>query len=123
MAKVLTDMQKSFLEYLFGEAAGDPVAAKRAAGYSDNYPTSAVVDSVKDEIIEHTRLYLTRNGAKAAMKLVGVMDDPSVLGTKEILAAARDVLDRIGVVKTDKIELGGSAIFVLPAKRGEYEND
>ena len=121
MAKELTDMQKLFLEYLFGEADGDPVLAKRMAGYSDNYPTSAVVESVKDEIIEHTKLYLTRNSAKAAKKLVNIMDDPTQLGTKEVLAAAKEVLDRIGVVKTEKVEVGGSAIFVLPAKKEEDE--
>jgi hypothetical protein len=121
LAKELTDMQKLFLEYLFGEADGDPVAAKRAAGYSENYPTSAVVESLKDEIIEHTKLYLTRNGPKAAMKLVGVMTDPTALGTKEILAAAKDVLDRVGVVKTEKIDVTGSAIFVLPAKESELD--
>jgi hypothetical protein len=122
MAKELTDMQKLFLEYLFGEAAGDTVSAKRMAGYSENYPTSAVVESVRDEIIEHTKLYLTRNGAKAAMKVVGVMDDPTQLGTKEVLAAAKEVLDRIGVVKTEKVELGGSAVFVLPAKQIEEDD-
>lgn len=123
MAKDLTDMQKLFLEYLFGEAEGNPAQAKQLAGYSPNYPTSAVVGSLKDEIIEHTKLYLTRNGAKAAMKVVGVLDDPTKLGTKEVLAAAREVLDRIGVVKTEKIDVGGNAIFILPAKQEEREDE
>ncbi len=123
MAKELTDMQKLFLEYLFGEANGDELAAKRAAGYSDNYPTSAVVESVRDEIVEHIKLYLTRKGPKAAMKLVGVMDDPTQLGTKEVLAAAKDILDRVGVVKTEKIDVTGSAIFVLPAKESEPDGE
>lgn len=119
MAKTLTDMQKLFLEYLFGEADQNATLAKQMAGYSSNYPTSAVVESLKDEIIEHTKLYLTRNGPKAARKVVDVLDDPTKLGTKEVLAAAKEILDRIGVVKTEKIEVGGSAIFVLPAKKEE----
>ena len=123
MAKELTDMQKLFLEHLFNEAAGNPALAKRMAGYSDNYPTSAVVESLKEEILEHTKLYFTRNGPKAAMKIVGVMDDPTKLGTKEILAAAKDVLDRIGVVKTEKIDVTGSAIFVLPAKEDPEDGE
>lgn len=116
MARTLTENQKLFLEYLFGEAKGDAVAAKRMAGYSENYPTSAVVESLKDEIIEHTKLFLSRNAGKAAMKLVGIMDDPSVLGAKEILAASKDVLDRIGVVKTEKVEVNSNGIFILPKK-------
>ncbi len=116
MARELTNNQRLFLEYLFGEAEGDATKAKRMAGYSDNYPTSAVVESVKEEIIEHTRLYLSRNGAKAAMRLVGVLDNPLALGTKEVLVAAKDVLDRIGVVKTEKVDINTNGIFILPKK-------
>ncbi len=121
MARELTNNQRLFLEYLFGEAEGDAVKAKRLAGYSENYPTSAVVESLKEEIIEHTKLYLSRNGAKAAMKIVGVLDNPLALGTKEVLTAAKDVLDRIGVVKTEKIDVGGNGIFILPKKDVEEE--
>lgn len=122
MKRQLTENQKLFLEYLFGEAAGDTVKAKRLAGYSDNYPTSAVVESLKEEIIEHTKLYLSGRGAKAAIKIVGIIDDPTSLGAKEALAAARDVLDRIGVVKTEKIDLGANGIFILPSKKDEEDD-
>lgn len=123
MARELTNNQRLFLEYLFGEAEGDAVKAKRLAGYSENYPTSAVVESLKEEITEHTKLYLSRNGAKAAMKIVGVLDNPLALGTKEVLTAAKDVLDRIGVVKTEKIDVGGNGIFILPAKASEEDDE
>lgn len=119
--KTLTDMQKAFLEHLFGDAKGEAVTAKRMAGYSENYPTSAVVESLKEEIVEYTKTYLTRSGPKAAIKLVGVLDNPNALGTKEVLAAAKDVLDRIGVVKTEKIDVTGNALFVLPAKQEEED--
>lgn len=119
MARQLTEQQNLFLEYLFSEAAGDALAAKRLAGYSDKYPTSAVVESVKEEILERTKLFLAQNAAKAARKIVNVMDNPSELGAKEILAAAKDVLDRIGVVKTEKVDLGVNGIFILPAKKAE----
>jgi hypothetical protein len=123
MSRELTELQKKFLEYLFGEAQGDPAVAKKMAGYSQNYPTSAVIESLNEEIVEHTRLFLTRNGAKAAMRLVGVMDNPERLGTKEILAAAKDVLDRIGVVKTEKIDINSNGIFVLPAKQEDRDDE
>lgn len=122
MKRQLTDQQKLFLEYLFGEAEGDELMAKRLAGYSDNYPTSAVVESVREEIIEHIKLYLSRKGPKAAMRIVGVMDNPIALGAKEILTAAKDVLDRIGVVKTEKIDIGSSGIFILPSKKEEEDD-
>lgn len=122
MARQLTDNQKLFLEYLFGEAKGDASTAKNLAGYSPNYPTSAVIESVKEEILEHTRLYLARNGAKAAMKIVGVMDNPVALGTKEVLVAAKDILDRIGVVKTEKVDITSNGIFILPSKK-EIDDD
>ena len=120
--KKLTEKQQKFIDVLFEEAKGNPVEAKRLAGYSDNYPTSAVVESVKDEIIEHTKLFLSGKGAKAAIKIVGIIDDPTSLGAKEALAAARDVLDRIGVVKTEKIDLGANGIFILPSKKEEEDD-
>lgn len=123
MSKKLSDQQKLFLEVLFDQAEGDLVEAKRLAGYSETYPTSQVVKVLKDEILEATKDYLSRNGPKAAIRMVGVMDNPIALGVKEVLAAAKEVLDRGGVVKTERVELGGNGIFILPAKRGEEDGE
>jgi len=121
MARTLSDQQKLFLELLFEQAEGDFLTAKRLAGYSDTYPTSQLVRSLQDEIIEATKNYITRKGPKAAVKLAGVLDNPGQLGVKEILAASKDILDRAGVSKTEKLEIGGNGIFILPAKRGEED--
>jgi len=49
-----------------------------------------------------------------------VLDNPTDLGVKEKLAAAKDILDRIGVSKVEKIDLSGSnGIFILPSKSTE----
>ena len=48
----LTERQKKFLEVLFDKANGDPVQAKLLAGYSEHSGTSAIVASMKDEIME-----------------------------------------------------------------------
>ena len=123
MAKTLTDQQRLFLEVLFDEAGGDVVKAKKLAGYHDTYPTTSVLKTLQDEIVEATKAFIARNGPKAAISLVGVMDNPVELGVKEKMAAAKDILDRMGVVKTEKIDVTSNGIFVLPAKRSDDEDD
>jgi len=51
----LTEKQELFLSVLFEEAEGDPLKAKKLAGYSDNVPTSTVTAEVEDEIYELSR--------------------------------------------------------------------
>lgn len=120
MAKrALTDQQKTFLEVLFDQAEGDFVAAKKMAGYSETYPTSQIVNTLRDEIVEATKAYIARSGPKAAVRLVGVLSNPLELGVKEIIAASKDILDRAGVVKTEKVEVSGNGVFILPAKGSE----
>ena len=65
MGRELTERQQKFLAVLFDEAGGDVVQAKKLAGYSDNSNTSEVVKSMKDEIMEATQLYMSRNAPKA----------------------------------------------------------
>lgn len=119
MTKVLTDQQKHFLEVLFDEAGGDVVTAKKLAGYSDTYPASAVMKVLEDEIIAATKQFLSRNGPKAAIALTGALLNPTELGLKEKVAAARDILDRIGVSKTEKLDVSGGGIVILPSKSEE----
>ena len=116
MVKNLTDQQKLFLEVLFDEAAGDPVEAKRLAGYSPTYPTSSIIKTLEDEILAATKRFLSRSGPKAAISLVGVLDKPAAFGVKEKLSAAKDILDRIGVSKTEQINISSNGLFILPAK-------
>ena len=122
MAKTLTDQQRLFLEVLFDQAGGDVVKAKKLAGYSETYPTSAVVKTLQDEIVEATKAFIARNGPKAALSIVGVMDNPLELGVKEKMTAAKDILDRMGVVKTEKIDVTSNGLFILPAKRGDEDD-
>lgn len=119
MAKKLTDQHRLFLEVLFDQANGDVVLAKKLADYHPTYPTSSIIKTLQDEIVEATKAYLARNGAKAAINLVGVLDNPSELGVKEKMTAAKDILDRIGVSKTEKVDVTNHGVFILPAKRGD----
>ena len=115
MAKNLTEMQQAFLHYLFSEeTGGDPVKAKELAGYDSTTNTSRIVESLQDEIVERTKRYLVQNGPKAAIAITSIITNPVQLGGMLKLNAARDVLDRVGVVKTEKVEVKGGLFILTP---------
>lgn len=116
MARNLTEQQQLFLEVLFDGAGGDVVLAKKLAGYSEGTATSVIVNALKDEIAEATRSYLARIAPRAATAMSGALMDPTELGLRDKMIAARDILDRTGFSKTEKIDVGGSSIFILPPK-------
>lgn len=119
----LTEKQQKFLDVLFDEAEGDFNRAKQLAGYSDSMRAATIVQSLKDEIAELTKDYLVTHGTKAAAKLVGVLDNPTKLGNKELITAAKDILDRAGHKPSEKVEVKAEApLFILPEKdHGETE--
>ena len=122
MARTLTERQQRFLDVLFDDAGGDVVAAKKLAGYGNNSSTTAIVEALKDEIAEKTRTYFARTAPKAAFALMGALQDPTQLGIKEKMIAAKDVLDRAGLGKVDKVDVtSGGGIFYLPPKEGTNE--
>lgn len=119
----LTDKQQLFLDVLFEEAEGDPLKAKKLAGYSDNVPTSSVTTSLVDEIAELTRKFIAQSSTKAAYTMFKVMGATDMLGAKERMAAAKDLMDRAGFVKTEKVEIATTEpVFILPAKRSSDED-
>lgn len=122
MAKELTEQHKKFLEVLFDEAGGNPAVAKRLAGYSDGYSTRSLTNYLKEEIIEATQLYIAMNAPRAARAIVDGIMDPTELGIKEKLNAAKDLLDRSGISKTDKIQVeSANGVMILPAKDKEED--
>ena len=123
MARKLTEKQQKFLDVLFEEAMGNVVEAKKLAGYSSNQYTAEIVNSLKDEILERTNMYLAQNGPRAAMAMVGALREPTELGIKEKMQAAKEVMDRIGIIKSEKVQVettGG--VMILPPKRTEDDN-
>ena len=124
MARALTERQKKLLEVLFDEAGGDIVAAKKLAGYSDNTPTTEIVTSLKEEIIDATHLYMARNAPKAAMSMVGALYDPTELGIRDKMTAAKELLDRTGLVKTEKMQVEAKGgVMLMPAKNVSEDDD
>tara|TARA_R110002012_G_scaffold51201_4_gene132546 strand:+ start:450 stop:848 length:399 start_codon:yes stop_codon:yes gene_type:complete len=128
MNKELTVKQKTFLDSLVN-CGGNAKQAAELAGYAEGSYTS-VVKSLKKEILDIAEGILAQNAPKAAMKLVNIMENDQPIPQANIrLQAAQTLLDRVGISKTDKINVnveGSNGIFILPAKsetiiEGEYE--
>ena len=100
-SKTLTDKQQSFLDNLI-ETGGDPKKAAELAGYSGNY--HQVIKSLRQEVIE----------------LADIMNsNVPIPQVSNKLTAAQTILDRVGVSKSDKLDVThstGGGIFILPQK-------
>ena len=123
--KSLTDTQEKFLDALFGEAQGNPKKAGELAGYSEHsYPK--VLRNLKQEIVSRAENYLAVHSARAATKMVNMLDEDGTTPHANIrLEAAKQILDRIGVVKKDSLDINMKAahgIFILPAKETPEES-
>ena len=117
MARELKKKQQKFLSVLFDEAGGDVLTAKKLAGYSDTYSTTDVVNSLKEEILDSTQSFMARNAPKAAMAMVGGLYDPTELGIKDKMIAAKELLDRTGLVKTEKLQVEAKGgVMLMPPK-------
>lgn len=120
MTKQLTEKQEAFLDALFGEAEGNPVRALQIAGYAKGESTTRVMANLKDEVATRTRDFIATRGPQAAWSMMHVMQNPTDLGNKEKMAAAKDFLDRAGFVKTEKVEVkSDNPLFILPPKTDE----
>jgi hypothetical protein len=109
-----TDKQKKFLEVY-----SQSLEIKQAAKEAQYTQVSPVVASLKDEIITIAENYLAINAGKAIDTVVSAMDADGVPQLAQRLDAAKTILDRIGIVKKDKIQVEANiegGIFVLPAK-------
>ena len=120
MSRVLNEKQQLFMQVLFDEAQGDVVQANKLAGYADGSSTKAIIEGLKDEIFEATKTYMARLGPKAAVAYGSALVDPTQLGIKEKMVAAGQVLDRAGVVKTERVSVESSGgLFILPPKESD----
>ena len=94
------------------------------AGYS-NGSHYQVIAALKDEIIDLATNVLANSAPEAAFKLVEIMNTNrpiAQIGNK--LQAAQAILDRVGVVKKERLDIthsAGGGVFILPAKAIEKE--
>jgi hypothetical protein len=119
--KQYTEKQNAFLEALVGEARGDIRSAMRSAGYSDSTKVHEVVNPLRNEIVERASMMLAMNAPRATFSMIDVLHDPAAMGARNAVAAAREILDRSGLVKKEQVEIKGpeGGIFILPPKQAE----
>ena len=88
------------------------------SGTTNHSSTSSIVATMKDEIMDATQLYMSRNAPKAAVAMVSGIDDPTQLGIRDRLSASKELLDRVGLVKTEKVQVEASGgVMLLPPKK------
>ena len=116
--RILTDRQQKFLDSLI-ITGGDPKRAAELAGYAEGSYTQ-VTKTLKNEIIDLASHILAQTAPKAAMKLTQIMDSDDPIPQANVrLQAAQTILDRIGLGKTEKIDVNQQmtgGIFILPSK-------
>ena len=112
------EKQEKLLQVLFDEAKGDLRTAMRIAGYSDKTPASHVAKTLSEEIFQATKEYIARSATPAAYEMGVIISGKGDLnGQKERMAAAKDILDRAGLSKTEKVEVTAKdPLFILPKK-------
>ena len=115
-----TSKQQAFLDALYANSTGDINQAMVSAGYTEGAGSTALIKSLMNEILEIANLILTRNAPKAANKLVNIMDsDAPIPQANQKLQAAQSLLDRVGLVKENRLQVDHNVtggIFVMPAK-------
>ena len=128
MNKQLTTKQEIFLDNLI-DCEGDAKKAAELAGYAPNSHFQ-VVKSLKTEILDRTESILAQSAPKAALKITDIMNSTQPIPQANIrMQAAQTILDRVGIAKTDRIDLkveASTGLFILPAKKEtviEYEEE
>lgn len=118
-----TEKQEAFLEALMGEAKGNLRKAMDIAGYAKTTKMSEVVGGLKEEVIDRASMMLAMNAPKAAFGIVDVLEDPSAMGARNSISAAREILDRSGLVKKEQVEVTstGGGMFILPPKSDDLD--
>ena len=108
------------LNVLFDEAGGNVTIAKKLVGYAEGVSPSQMVTALKEEILEATQTYMARNAPKAAVAITSSLDDPTQLGIRDRMSAARELLDRTGLIKTEKVQVETSGgVMLMPPKNKE----
>ena len=115
----LTEKQQKFLDCLI-QTGGDPKIAAELAGYAEgSYPQ--VIKSLQQEVIDLASRILAQSAPQAAFKLVQVMNtDETIPQVNTKLQAAQTILDRVGISKTDRLDVNvgnSGGLFILPAKQ------
>ena len=122
MTRQLTEKQQKLLDVLFDQAGGDIGSAIKLAGDAEGGSPTQVISGLKEEILEATQTYMARNAPKAAVAIVSGVDDPVQLGIRDRMSAAKELLDRTGLIKTEKVQVEASnGVMLMPPKNKERD--
>ena len=116
----LTTKQRLFLDALISEeATGDLRTAMRITGYSDNTKVAHTAKELREEIREATETLPAMYAPKAAYSLTSVLKNPDTFNARHLISAAKEILDRMGLVKKERLEVTSNLgrIFILPEKQ------
>lgn len=115
-----TEKQQSFLDAMYDSNTGDIRQAMTVAGYDSSAPSTFLLQSLSSELIEIATHTLAKNAPRAANKIVDIMtSDMPIPQVNQKLQAAQTLLDRVGVVKEQKMNVEhnvSGGIFIIPAK-------
>ena len=117
----LTSKQKIFLDELMS-SGGNVQQSVDKAGYAKT-ARSWLIPSLKEEIIERTKLHLAAHSVKAANRIVEGLDSDGTLAASQMdtrLKAAGDILDRIGITKRQEVYTESKVlhgVVLIPAKK------
>ena len=117
----LTSKQKIFLDELMA-SGGNVQQSVNKAGYAKT-ASSWLIPSLKEEIIERTKMHLAAHSVKAANRIVEGLDSDGTLAASQMdtrLKAAGDILDRIGITKRQEVYTESKVlhgVVLIPAKK------
>lgn len=130
MSEDYTPQQLKFVEVFLEESRTNSnyneagKIAKEAAGYSEGTKVYYIFKSVKELIIEAQQLRLAQMSSKLLNSLENVLDNPSLPGAKNVIAAASTLLDRGGLIKKEETTVNvktPDGVLILPAKIKEKD--
>jgi hypothetical protein len=116
----LTPKQKAFLTALaHPQSKGNIREAMNMAGYSANTTPDDVLSNIGDEIVKVANDLLAQNSVKAVVSLIKVLDNPAIPGANSLIAASKELMDRVGMIKKDQSTgtvIKADNVFILPPK-------
>jgi len=116
--------EEEFLNVLFDLYRGDVRKAMDHVGYPKDTPQYAVTKKLSKHIQERSKDFISASTARASVELVGTLSDPTAPGVKNVISAAKEILDRGGVYKEEKIlSVDEKTMFILPPKEQSVEDE
>lgn len=116
--KKYTPKQRKFLNLLVKNEFKDVSKCAKDAGYKNNY--WQLVSSLKEDIKEISEAVLLGSSPEAALTMTTILSaDKPIANAQTKLAAAKEILDRTGIIKEEKSTVNhqvSGGIFLLPTK-------